>query len=153
MSELSALGPILQSSLARAPWGWGLLLIVVLALIRVWPVINEQLAKVREKKRGEVRDDMAAWREQMRADMTDLKKRVEDAESEMSAANERSHKLEMRLMTVTNAFQMVAGELRRHDPDNSTLRQAVEMVGLAVTEDFGMNQALLKLATARGVNE
>ena len=59
----------------------------------------------------------------------------------------------MRLMTVANAFQMVTGELRKIDPDNPTLKQATDLVGLAITEDMGMNRALVDLARLPGVGE
>lgn len=151
--DASSIAEIVGASVKRAPWGWGLTLTVIGMLIKVWPIINDQLIKVKEKRRSDKRDDMAEWRQEMRDRITALETDVRDAKAGMQAANERSHRLEIHLMTVTNAFQMVAGELRKHDPDNPVLKQAVDMVGLAVTEDFGLNRALVDLSRYPGVDE
>jgi hypothetical protein len=151
--DVSGAVEIIAASAKRAPWGWGVLAGIIIALIKVWPVLNDQVAKVKEKRRTDKRDDMAEWREQMRAEINSLKEDVRRGREAMTAADERSHRVELKLMTVTSAFQMVAGELRKLDPENLTLIQAVEMVGTAVTEDMGMNLALTKLARVPGVGE
>ena len=150
---IDKLPAILGSSVERAPWGWGLLMLVIGSLIKVWPIINDQISKVREKQRGDRRDDMALWRQQLQLEINTLKEDVAKGRTDMQAANERSHRVELKLTTVTSAFALVAGELRKLDPDNITLKQAVEMVGTAVTEDMGMNKSLRALATYPGVGE
>lgn len=144
---------ILGSSVERAPWGWALLAAIIGSLIKVWPILNDQVTKVREKKRGDRRDDMTAWREQLQHEINGLKEDVVKGREAMQRADERSHRVELKLTTVTSAFALVAGELRKLDPDNVTLKQAVEMVGTAITEDMGMNKALKTLAIYPGVGE
>ncbi len=151
--EASGLLGIVMASAKRAPWGWSGLVIFVVSLIKVWPIINDQLLKVKEKRRSDKRDDAAEWRAEMRKEVADLRAEVKQCQADTQIAKERAHKYEMRLMTVANAFQMVAGELRKVDPDNPTLKQAVDLVGLAITEDMGMNRAMTELARYPGVGE
>lgn len=146
-------GEIIAASAKRAPWGWAGLMGFLYALVKVWPIINDQLIKVKEKRRSDKRDDAAEWREAMRKEVAELREEVKKCQSDTQAATERAHKYEMRLMTVANAFQMVTGELRKIDPDNPTLKQATDLVGLAITEDMGMNRALVDLARLPGVGE
>lgn len=151
--EAAGFAEIVAASAKRAPWGWAGLMGFMIALIKVWPIINDQLIKVKEKRRSDKRDDAAEWRTEMRKEVADLRAEVKQCQADTQAAKERAHKYEMRLMTVANAFQMVAGELRKVDPDNPTLKQAVDLVGLAITEDMGMNRALNELSRLPGVGE
>lgn len=155
MIENDAVGiiEIVQASAKRAPWGWAGLMGFALALIKVWPILNDQLLKVKEKRRSDKRDDAAEWRAQMRQEVSELRAEVKQCQADTQIAKERAHKYEMRLMTVANAFQMVAGELRKVDPENPTLKQAVDLVGMAITEDMGMNRALTDLSRLPGVGE
>lgn len=151
--DAAGIAQIIGSSAKRAPWGWAGLMGFMYALIKVWPIINDQLIKVKEKRRSDKRDDAAEWRAEMRQEVADLRAEVKQCQADTQIAKERAHKYEMRLMTVANAFQMVAGELRKVDPDNPTLKQAVDLVGLAITEDMGMNRALNELSRLPGVGE
>lgn len=153
MIEGGGMSEVLVASMKRAPWGWTGLLLFLGMLVKVWPIINDQLLKVREKRRTDKRDDMAEWRQEMRDRIAALEADVNAAKTKTDTANERSHRLEIHLMTVTNAFQMVCGELRKHDPENLVLKQAVDMVGLAVTEDFGMNRAMIDISRIPGVGK
>lgn len=140
------LATILSGSLQRAPWGWAGLFLLIGTLIKVWPILNDQLIKVKEKRRSDKREDMAEWRNEMRKELDELK-------VEAKASKEAAHRLENRLVTVVAAFQMIAGELRKLDPDNGTLKQAIDLVGLAVTDDLGMNRALTELSRVPGTME
>ncbi|MGE7204933.1 hypothetical protein ACQKJZ_04550 [Sphingomonas sp. NPDC019816] len=151
--EAAGFAEIVAASAKRAPWGWAGLMGFMIALIKVWPIINDQLIKVKEKRRSDKRDDAAEWRAEMRKEVAELRAEVKQCQADTLVAKERAHKYEMRLMTVANAFQMVAGELRKVDPDNPTLKQAVDLVGLAITEDMGMNRALNELSRVPGVGE
>lgn len=151
--EAAGFAEIVAASAKRAPWGWAGLMGFMIALIKVWPIINDQLIKVKEKRRSDKRDDAAEWRAEMRKEVAELRAEVKQCQADTLVAKERAHKYEMRLMTVANAFQMVAGELRKVDPDNPTLKQAVDLVGLAITEDMGMNRALNDLSRVPGVGE
>lgn len=151
--EAAGFAEIVAASAKRAPWGWAGLMGFMIALIKVWPIINDQLIKVKEKRRSDKRDDAAEWRDAMRQEVAELRAEVKQCQADTALAKERAHKYEMRLMTVANAFQMVAGELRKVDPDNPTLKQAVDLVGLAITEDMGMNRAMTELSRMPGVGE
>lgn len=152
-NDASSIVEIVSASAKRAPWGWAGLMGFALALIKVWPILNDQLIKVKEKRRSDKRDDAAEWRAQMREEVQQLRAEVKQCQADTQIAKERAHKYEMRLMTVANAFQMVAGELRKVDPENPTLKQAVDLVGMAITEDMGMNRALTDLSRLPGVGE
>lgn len=152
-NDASSIVEIVSASAKRAPWGWAGLMGFAAMIIKVWPIINDQLLKVKEKRRSDKRDDAAEWRAQMRQEVAELRAEVKQCQSDTQVAKERAHKYEMRLMTVANAFQMVAGELRKVDPENPTLKQAVDLVGMAITEDMGMNRALTDLSRLPGVGE
>lgn len=149
-NDASSIVEIVSASAKRAPWGWAGLMGFAAMIFKVWPILNDQLIKVKEKRRSEKRDDAAEWRAQMRQEVAELRAEVKQCQLDTQAAKERAHRYEMRLMTVANAFQMVAGELRKVDPDNPTLKQAVDLVGLAITEDMGMNRALTDLSRVPG---
>lgn len=151
--DASGLGDLIVGSAKRAPWGWAMLAGMFATLMKVWPIINDQLLRVKEKRRTDKRDDAAEWRKEMRDEIGKLREEVKQCQADTAVAKERAHKYEMRLMTVANAFQMVAGELRKVDPDNPTLKQAVDLVGMAITEDMGMNKAMVELSRLPGVGE
>lgn len=152
-NDASSIVEIVSASAKRAPWGWAGLMGFAAMIIKVWPILNDQLLKVKEKRRSDKRDDAAEWRAQMRQEVAELRAEVKQCQADTQVAKERAHKYEMRLMTVANAFQMVAGELRKVDPENPTLKQAVDLVGMAITEDMGMNRALNDLSRLPGVGE
>lgn len=152
-NDASSIVEIVSASAKRAPWGWAGLMGFAAMIIKVWPILNDQLLKVKEKRRSDKRDDAAEWRAQMRQEVAELRAEVKQCQADTQVAKERAHKYEMRLMTVANAFQMVAGELRKVDPENPTLKQAVDLVGMAITEDMGMNRALTDLSRLPGVGE
>ncbi len=142
---------IVASSFRRAPWGWGGFVLVIGALIKVWPILNEQVAKVKEARRGDRRNDIREWQDSMRQRLEKVEAEAATCRTQMEEAKDNAHRVEMKLMTVTSAFQLLVGELRKVDPTNPTLKQAVDLVGLAVTEDGGINRALTQLARVPGL--
>lgn len=66
------LGVIIGSSFERAPWGWGVLALLVTAMVRLWPAMT-RLRGEREKSLLEARA----------ADNSDLRQRVEDLEGRL----------------------------------------------------------------------
>ena len=93
-------------SLARAPWGWALLAVVLLALIRVWPILALQAIKAKEQLRGE-----------NRADLRDCNKRCDEL-------TEKFHQLEMKLVGAITAYKILDVECEALDPGSTALGQA-----------------------------
>jgi len=66
------IGAIVGSSFERAPWGWGVLALLVTAMVRLWPAMTK-LSSDREKSLLEARA----------ADNAELRQRVEDLEQRL----------------------------------------------------------------------
>lgn len=79
------LGSILGSSIERAPWGWGVLIILVTAMVRLWPAMTK-LSTDREKTLLAARAD----------DNADLRQRVEDLETRLEQDRAR-HEAQRRI--------------------------------------------------------
>lgn len=98
-----------------------------------------------------------SWRkisvEERQDDLDRLVLRVAKLEGDVSTANATAHNAEMSMVTLVAALQLVMGEVEKLDPGNKVLIQAREMVAAARTGDFGMNQAINRLATMNGVGE
>lgn len=84
-------------------------------------------------------------------DMERLDERVTELEGAVAIANKTAHHAEMSMVTLVAALQLVMGEVEKLDPGNKVLVQAREMVAAARTGDFGMNQAIDRLATVAAV--
>lgn len=104
------------------------------------------------------------WREigigERQHDMDRLETRIDALETLVADANKRAtkaeedaHQSEMSMVVVIAALQLVMGEVDKLDPGNKVLKQAREMVTTARTGDAGMNSAITRLSTMRGVGE
>lgn len=82
-----------------------------------------------------------------------LERLVADANKRATKAEEDAHQSEMSMVVVIAALQLVMGEVDKLDPGNKVLKQAREMVATARTGDLGMNNAITRLSTIRGVGE
>lgn len=67
------LGTIIGSSFERAPWGWGVLALLVTAMVRLWPAMTK-LSGEREKS---LLDARAHDNEELRQRVTDLEARLD----------------------------------------------------------------------------
>lgn len=76
---------IVGSSIERAPWGWGVLIILVTAMVRLWPAMTK-LSTEREKTLLAARAD----------DNAELRQRVEDLEMRLEADRAR-HEAQRRI--------------------------------------------------------
>lgn len=110
MDELLAM---VEASAIRAPWGWALLATVVLALIKVWPLLQLQAFNARQALRAEKRSDRVS-----------LLERIEALEGKLEIAVEHTHQMDMQLVSAMAAYRLIATELQRLDPDSVTLQQA-----------------------------
>lgn len=107
------LGALVVGSFQRAPWGWALLGTVVLALIKVWPILSLQVIQARAKIRSEDHEEL-----------TSCRGRLDAMEVRVTAAEGRAHQFEMRLMGTLQAYRILDIEVNNYDPDSSALAQA-----------------------------
>lgn len=114
MQEVSTL---LVGSLQRAPWGWVLTLTVILALIKVWPIINAQLIAVKDRI-----EDRKERKET--ADLSDCKTRLDAMDVRLTASEERAHKFEMQLVATLTAYRIIEAETETERPKSPALKQA-----------------------------
>lgn len=108
------------SSMERAPWGWALLVIVILAFFKGYPAISAAVATAREQGRlGR------------RGDMSDLRERISALEAKVETASETAHQAELKLVSALAAYRLIASELLKLDPDNTILKQAQELLNVS----------------------
>lgn len=74
-----------------------------------------------------------------------LSQRVADLEARVDRAVNDAHVAQMQVTTLNAAFQLVAGELSRNDPNNSVLKMAREMIATAATTDNGFRRGMSQM--------
>jgi len=104
---------IFISSLERAPWGWTLLIVTILALIKIWPLIQLQTIKAREALRSEKRDDLHT-----------CQARLDKLETELGGAVQRIHALELKLLGTVSAYRILETEIEQGEPASVALLHA-----------------------------
>jgi hypothetical protein len=104
---------VIAGSLSRAPWGWLLLLTVVLALIKVWPVIQLQTLKARAALRGEQREDL-----------DDCKTRMDALDRKFNLAIAHIHQLDLKLVGTVGAYRILHDHMSQNHPDEQALSHA-----------------------------
>lgn len=82
-----------------------------------------------------------------------LERQVEEATRHANAADERTNVMKLKMVSLNAAFQLVAGEMRRTDPDNAILKQALDLIAIAATEDMGFNKAMVELSKLPGTKD
>lgn len=87
------------------------------------------------------------------ARLAEVESRVEQANKRADEADEKAHQSDKKLDYVIIAFQLVASELKRLDPDSPALGQANELLAMASTGDLRMDRAIQKLSTLRSSGE
>ncbi len=78
--------------------------------------------------------------------VTKLEEAVAEATLHANAADERTNVMKYKMVSLNAAFQLVAGEMRRVDPDNAVLKQALDLIAMAATDDMGFGKAMLELS-------
>lgn len=106
---------IFASSFERAPWGWVLMVTVVLGLIRVWPALSKQAIEARAQIRSERRSDLA-----------DCTRRCDELA-------ERFHALELKLLGALSAYRILDAEVEATAPGSTALAQARLVMSAAFT--------------------
>lgn len=137
---------IMGASMQRAPWGWGLFVMIAIALIKSWPAISLAATKAFEARVSakRMRDENGMER------LTALESKVESYQN-------RVIQLERQSNTALMAYRLIADELHRLDPVNPILRQAQQLLGMASarvkTGNDGLDDYLTALNTVPGVGE
>lgn len=125
----------LAGSVERAPWGWALLLIALLTLIKVWPIINQQVLEAKKQIRSERREDAAT-----------NSQRIEALEAKVESLTNQAQSYQMKLVSALAAFRLLAGEIEKSDPKNPVLKQANDLIGMASSGDMGMGKVMDELS-------
>lgn len=115
---------ILISSAERAPWGWALMIAVILALIKVWPIINAQVIAANEQARNREQLNQKDIAHDHRADLNDCKARLDAMDVRLAATEERAHKFEMQLIATLTAYRIVEAETEIERPESPALVQS-----------------------------
>lgn len=81
-------------------------------------------------------------------DMDEMKVELKDLRALLTAADRRSADMQMRMVRLQTAFQLVSDEMARTDPDNPVLKQARALIATAIMSDDDIFRAgLTTLAT------
>lgn len=104
------LSQIVVSSAERAPWGWGLLSLAILAIIKAWPVLQLQALNAKAVLRGEKRDDLHT-----------CQTRLDEMDATLSGAVARIHSLEIKLLGTVSAYRILEGDA---EPNSAALLHA-----------------------------
>jgi len=115
----------LLSSMERAPWGWALLVIISIALIRAWPALAKLSIEARQQLRTE-----------KRADLTDCKVRLDMVEKRLRTVEAQSHSFELKLLGALSAYRIldVAHEAACPGSNEAAQARAVLQAAFAVGE-------------------
>ena len=101
------------SSLERAPWGWSLLLVVLVTLIKTWPVIQLQTITARATLRGERKDELHNCQD-----------RLDAMEGKLNTAISHIHQLDLKLVGTVSAYRILHDHMNDVTPDHPALHQA-----------------------------
>lgn len=112
MNDIAAL---FVDSFTRAPWGWALLATVLVALIKVWPVIALQAQQARERLRQEGRSDLL------------------NCHDRLDRLTEEFHQLELKLLGAIAGFRILDIEVETNLPGSTALGQARAVMSAAFT--------------------
>lgn len=118
-----------------ALFGGGTFSVVLVALIRAWPLLTKLAIDARFTLRKEKRDDMA----EMRQDINALR-------GEVAAAVQTANAAETRSAILRAVVSMLTAEISRTDPDNPVLQQAQTMIRDASSGDLGVGRGLQDIA-------
>lgn len=139
---MSELAQILAGSFQRAPWGWGLLATVLIALIKGWPVI----ARVNNERESNLLEERAEDMASMRAEIAELKVRmdVKDKLHEAERAYDR-HRINNLATSLRSFFLLV----KRHPEDAAAAAAEIEKMRAEQIEEENKEAiALRKLEVA-----
>ena len=138
------------ASILTAVGMWTAIIGTVGGIFTRWLLTRPKMAELANNKQAV---DMA----HLNARIIALEAKVDEANHRAGTASDKAHNAEMKMVSSVSALQaalqLVMSELRKHDPDSPALQQAQELIAIAVTGDFGMDRAVNKLSTIKGVGE
>lgn len=114
----------LLASVERAPWGWTLLLVVMLALIKVWPIIQAQTNDAKAKLRGEHIASEVDCMARIDAVETKHAERYAMLEKRVLLTERQAHQFELRMVGTLTAYRILHADLSERAPDCSAINQA-----------------------------
>lgn len=116
----------------------------LVALVKQWPNLRK-LNNEREAAQQAIKRD----------EMDDMRERIAALETKVDAANKLAHDAEMKLVYAVNAVQLLAARIRADNPDDPTLKQAMEMLAAATSGGLPgwAGRAAEGLNRIRGVGE
>lgn len=114
----------------------------LVAVIKSWPRLKELAIR---QRRGDMED--------FRTRISDLERRVDQANEAAGIAKDSATIVRMQMVSMQAAFELVAGELERADPDNPVLKQARRLIAQAATSDMGIGTAMRQIAQLKGTRE
>lgn len=109
----------------KAQPGWLVVALVLLALIKIWPVIQLQSIQASAALRGE-----------RRVELSDCRERLAAMEIQMRGAIDRIHNVELKLTGALTAYRILDTEILSLDPNNS----AVVLARAVMQQTFGEPQ-------------
>lgn len=101
---------------------WSLLAVILIALIRAWPVLALQATQAKERLRAEGRTDLS-----------DCKTRIDKLQVELRGVREEVHKIELKLLGAISAYRILDEEVVAHLPGSAALKQARAVMSAAFT--------------------
>lgn len=136
----------LGGSFERAPWGWGVLGTLWVALLIYGPRWNKQIADAQAQKRAEQLDVDKEGRSDLRDRIIALEALVRDQGQKIESLQAKANDYQMKLVSALAAFRLLAGEIEKTDPKNPVLKQATDLIGMASTGDMGMGKVVDELS-------
>lgn len=101
---------------------FSLLAVVLVALIKAWPILQLQAIQAREKLRGEGRNDLSECRE-----------RIDKLQAELDGVKGEIHRIEMKLLGAISAYRILDAEVENKIPGSTALQQARQVMSAAFT--------------------
>lgn len=90
------------------------------------------------------------WKEAREVTSKRYGERIASLEANVKSATDSAHRAELSMTAVVAAVQLLMTEVEKLDPGNTVLKQAREMIAVAVTGDQGMAAAIARLAAVPG---
>jgi hypothetical protein len=124
---------------------------ILAAFFKVWPKLRE----LNNEKRKDELEKMSIRIGELEAKVDQANVRAAEAERSANEirihAETRLNEVSMKMVTLTTAFTLAAGELARKDPNNEILRQAKQLAGQAASDDLGWGEAGKQLSKLPGL--
>jgi hypothetical protein len=119
---LSQAFSILAGSFVRAPWGWGLFVLCLVAFFRIMPLLSAQAIEALAQRRREKRDDLS-----------DCQRRLDEMGREVRALANSFTNLKIDLSAALSAYRILEVEVETNNPASMGLAEARAVLSAAFT--------------------